>query len=164
MERYVLTLQDREELQNMLNKVEDEYKRVARAGYESGSEQDGHHDEGFQLSKQNSEVVFIQLQKLQEITENCRVIIPEEQKEIIKLGNGFIIEYEDNKTRSGFVMSGYSGDFSDERKKLSIKSPLGKALFGKKEGESVEIKLPSGKKRILVICIFLPSEAQKAYL
>lgn len=163
METYVLTLQDREELRDMLTEVEDEYRKVVRAGYESGSEQDGHHDEGFQLSKQNAEVIFIRLQRLQEIVENCRVILPEEQDAVIKLGNGFIIEYEDDKSKVGFVMSGYSGDLQDTRKKLSIKSPLGKSLLGKKKGDVVEIKLPSGKRKVKVVEIFFPTDASKAY-
>lgn len=163
MERYVLTIEDREELQKILIRINNEYERVAKAGYESGSEQDGHHDEGFQLSKQSSEVLFIQLQKIQEIIENSRVVVPDEQNASIQLGNGFIIEYEDDGSRMGFVMSGYSGDFLDKKKKLSTKSPLGRSLLGKKKSDVIEVKLPTKTRRVKIIEIFSPSTSSRAF-
>jgi transcription elongation factor GreA len=37
-------------------------------------------------------------------------------------------------------------EIEDSKNQLSISSPIGKALLGKKEGDEVEVKVPSGIK------------------
>lgn len=37
-------------------------------------------------------------------------------------------------------------EIEDSKKQISISSPIGKALLGKKEGDEVEVKVPSGTK------------------
>ncbi|MCL4399877.1 GreA/GreB family elongation factor [Patescibacteria group bacterium] len=162
-EKYVLTLEDREELEKSLNKALEDYNDAAQAGYLSGSEQDGHHDEGFQLSKRNTEVLFAQIQQIRDVINNSRVITPEEQENFVALGNGIVIEYENDKSRLAFIMSGYVGGSSDIRRKISIKSPLGKALIGKKAGDIIDVKLPSGLRRVKIVKILSPSKALEAF-
>ena len=65
---------------------------------------------------------------------------------------GVTVNVKDEKTGSSdkYTIVG-SAEASPADKKLSNESPVGKALMGRKKGESVEVALPSGKKRTLKI-------------
>ena len=65
---------------------------------------------------------------------------------------GVTVNVKDEKTGSSdkYTIVG-SAEASPAEKKLSNESPVGKALMGRKKGESVEVALPSGKKRKLKI-------------
>ncbi len=53
------------------------------------------------------------------------------------------VEYE--------MVSGYESD--PVQKKLSVYSPIGKAILGKKSGDSVEIEVPVGVKTFKIVKI-----------
>jgi transcription elongation factor GreA len=65
---------------------------------------------------------------------------------------GVTVNVKDEKTGSSdkYTIVG-SAEASPAEKKLSNESPVGKALMGRKKGDSVEVALPSGKKRKLKI-------------
>jgi len=46
--RYPFTPQRLAQLELMIDKLKEQTDHAARSGFESGSEQDGHHDEGYQ--------------------------------------------------------------------------------------------------------------------
>lgn len=82
--------------------------------------------------------------QLSEILANCQVIQPNElpndkiyilsKVKLKNSGNGSILEY--------LLVSPEEADF--ERKKISVDSPIGKALMGKTVGEVAELKVPAG--------------------
>lgn len=57
------------------------------------------------------------------------------------LDNGRVLEYQ--------LVGGDEADPSQG--KISIHSPVAKALIGKEEGEEVEVKVPAGKRRYLIL-------------
>jgi len=65
---------------------------------------------------------------------------------------GVIVNVKDEKTGDAdkFTIVG-SAEASPREKKLSNESPVGKALIGRKRGDTVEVSLPNGKKRKLKI-------------
>ncbi len=158
--RNVLTPKEKKELEKDLARIIQDHKRAAEAGCLSGSEQDGYHDEGFQLGKRTTDVLFAQIQQLRLVINNARVVVPKEQRNHVAIGNKVTIRYENNGTEAHFVISGYIGGSSSLRNRLSINSPLGKALIGKKKGDIIDVELPSGKKRIQIVEIFLPSQVK----
>jgi len=65
---------------------------------------------------------------------------------------GVVVNVKDEKTGDAdkFTIVG-SAEASPREKKLSNESPVGKALIGRKRGDTVEVSLPNGKKRKLKI-------------
>jgi len=65
---------------------------------------------------------------------------------------GVIVNVKDEKTGDAdkYTIVG-SAEASPREKKLSNESPVGKALIGRKRGDTVEVALPNGKKRKLKI-------------
>lgn len=74
-----------------------------------------------------------------------RVIVIDVQKEgLDMIGLGSVVHIEVNDTKHEFTIVG-EWEADPAAKKISHESPLGKALMGKKVGESVEVEAPSGK-------------------
>ena len=74
-----------------------------------------------------------------------RVVVVDVQKSGSKqVGLGSIVHIEVNGTKHEFTIVG-EWEADPAAKKISHESPLGKALMGKKVGESVEVEAPSGK-------------------
>lgn len=63
--------------------------------------------------------------------------------DVVGIGNTVVVS--DGLAEKTFMIVG-SHEANPAEKKLSDRSPIGKALIGKKVGESVEITVPSGKK------------------
>ena len=65
---------------------------------------------------------------------------------------GCIVTVIDDDTEKKFIyklVSEYEADL--EKNEISIESPVGKALLGKKIGDTVEIKIPAGIKTYEII-------------
>lgn len=56
-----------------------------------------------------------------------------------------------NKILQFMLVDGYESD--PQQKKLSLKSPIGKAVFGKKVGDKVMVMAPSGLKNYTIISV-----------
>ncbi len=73
-----------------------------------------------------------------------RVIVVDIQKSgLDQVGLGSVVNIEINGTGHEFTIVG-EWEADPAAKKISHESPLGKALMGKKVGESVEVEAPSG--------------------
>ena len=56
-----------------------------------------------------------------------------------------------NKTLQFMLVDGYESD--PQQQKLSLKSPIGKAIFGKKVGDKIVVMAPSGLKNYTIISV-----------
>lgn len=120
-----------------------------------GSGSDTWHDEGFKIGIGEEMMWSKDFGKLQEIERKSVIIDPKEQNEVVALGNGIILEF-DNKEIFVFI-DGYLSKISKNR--ISIYSPMGKALFGKKIGDEIVCKIGNIEKKYFLKTIFLPSVA-----
>lgn len=116
-------------------------EKVKQGADVSGSDGDGHHDEGYQLSKRETWVADNLANELSRELDQCVPTKPEEQNEIVQIGNAIVFEEDkifivDNVVRAKGVISNA-------------------LLFGKKQGDMV------GKFKIEKI--LLPSEAEKIF-
>lgn len=74
----------------------------------------------------------------------ARVVVVDVQKAGLKMvGLGSVVHIEVNGSKHEFTIVG-EWEADPAAKKISHESPLGKALMGKKVGESVEVEAPSG--------------------
>jgi len=81
-------------------------------------------------------------------------IIPDEEitHDEIGLGTSFILQ-DLEIMESGTFSLVSSAEVDLEKGKISVESPVGKALLGKQEGEEIAVDLPSGKVHFRVIAI-----------
>jgi regulator of nucleoside diphosphate kinase len=55
----------------------------------------------------------------------------------------------------------YPGEANVDRLKISVLAPLGAALLGRSEGESIEFTVPAGTKRFFIQKVLYQPEAQR---
>lgn len=156
--KYPLTPQRFAQLESMITEAKEKADQAARSGYESGSEQDGHHDEGYQLSLQQTAMLDKRLRDLIEIRRNAEIVTPVEQDQQVQFGNGVELIYPNGEV-TRFIMEGYV--FGSSENRLSIHSPLGRAIIGAKQGDEVSFKVGDRTITVVVGKIFLPSQAEK---
>ena len=88
---------------------------------------------------------------LEEKVRSAQVIDASElSTDVVRVGVTVNVKDEGTGSSDKYTIVG-SAEASPADKKLSNESPVGKALMGRKKGESVEVALPSGKKRTLKI-------------
>lgn len=86
--------------------------------------------------------------RLKKINLRFGEVVENVKSENLDFGNKVIVEYDGKKTEYTLV----GPQESDPRVgKLSVESPIGRALVGKKIGEEVKVNLPSGQKKYKII-------------
>ena len=112
--------------------------------------------------RENKEYMYLQSQQqyyereVRRLTSVLEVaeILPEDQisKDEIGIGSSFILQDLTRKESGTFTMvSAVEVDL--ENGKISVASPAGKQLLGKREGSQVTVELPWGKSKFRVIAI-----------
>jgi len=112
--------------------------------------------------RENKEYMYLQSQQqyyereVRRLTSVLEVaeILPEDQisKDEIGIGSSFILQ-DLKKKESGTFTVVSAAEVDLEMGKISIASPAGKQLLGKKEGDEVTVELPWGKSKFRVIAI-----------
>ncbi|MBI2620542.1 MAG: transcription elongation factor GreA [Ignavibacteriales bacterium] len=98
----------------------------------------------YEAAKEEQQHLELRIQKLEETLSRARIIesseLPNDKVYILTL-----VKLKDMKTKETIeyrLVSPEEADF--EKNKISITSPIGKSLMGKKAGELVKIKVPAG--------------------
>lgn len=95
----------------------------------------------YHAAKEDLGRVYGRMKELETLLAKAQVVEPME-KGVVQVGS--VITVEVNGGEQTFTMVGpFEANILE--KKLSHTSPIGKALMGKKAGESVEVVVPSGK-------------------
>lgn len=112
--------------------------------------------------RENKEYMYLQTQqqyyerevrRLTSILESAEVL-PEEDIPVdeIGIGSSFILQDQTIKESGTFVLVS-APEVDLEKGKISVASPVGKVLLGKKEGDAVSVELPWGTSKFRVIAI-----------
>lgn len=153
-DRVYLTEERFVELQNELIELKTKTRRaVAQKIAEARSHGDLSENAEYDAAKHEQELLEIRIAKLEETLSKAQVIRPEElpndkiyilsRVKLKNLKTASVVEY--------LLVSPEEADF--ERGKISVTSPIGKALMGKKTGEVVEINVPAGKLKFEILQI-----------
>jgi len=89
---------------------------------------------------------------LEKIIENYELIDKEENPDCVLLGSEVLIKDMKNKKECKYTILDYV-ESEPDCGKISISSPIGKTLLGKKKGDIVEIRVPVGHVRYEILDI-----------
>ncbi len=110
--------------------------------------------ENAEYESAKNEQAFIEgrILTLEKILENYELIDKEENLDYVSLGSEVLVEDLDTHEKIKYIILDYV-ESEPEFGKISISSPIGKGLLGKKKGEIAEIRVPAGhlKYKILEI-------------
>jgi len=107
----------------------------------------------YHAAKDRQALVEVRIRKLQHDIARADVIDPKHvAKGVVAFGRTVKVRDIDEGTEETFTLVGqHESDFDSG--KISVESPIGKGLLGKKPGESAEIKVPAGTIRYQVLSI-----------
>jgi transcription elongation factor GreA len=158
MNRYILTPKGYEGLMNIVKKNQTMLDNSTKLKSEAGAGQDDWHDEQFQRAMIEEEMWEKRVKDLEEILSRIEIVEPEEQNEVVDLGTGVILKFE-NESISKYILDGFSLEALGDR--ISIYSPLGKAIVGARKGEEVIFRVGENERKVTVVEIYLPSMAEE---
>ena len=135
--------------------IEDVYPKVAEDVAETGSQGDRSDNAGYREARRIQGKTVSRIKFLQKILENSRVIDPDFlPKDRVSLLSR--VEFTNLTTNTRMIFQIVSPHEMDlEAGKISLKSPIGAALMGKKVGEIAEAQVPAGTLRLRIESITL---------
>ena len=135
------------ELKHLIDEV---YPRVSAELAEMSAQGDRSDNAGYREARRNQAKTISRIKFLQKVLENSRVIDPEAlPKDRVSLLCRVEFTNLTTNTRMKFeIVSPHEMDL--EAGKISLKSPIGAALIGKKVGEIAEAQVPSGTLRLRI--------------
>jgi transcription elongation factor GreA len=135
--------------------IEDVYPKVAEDVAETGSQGDRSDNAGYREARRIQGKTISRIKFLQKILENSRVIdtefLPKDRVTLLSR-----VEFTNLSTNTRMIFRIVSPHEMDlEAGKISLKSPIGAALMGKKVGEIAEAQIPAGTLRLRIESISL---------
>ena len=130
------------ELKHLINEV---YPKVKDDLAEASAQGDRSDNAGYREARRNQGKTISRIRFLQKVLENSRVIdtdaLPKDR--VCLLSRVEFTNLAANTRMSFQIVSPHEMDL--EAGKISLKSPIGAALMGRKVGDTVEAQVPAGK-------------------
>lgn len=135
--------------------IEVVYPKIKDDLAEASAQGDRSDNAGYREARRNQAKTISRIRFLQRILENSRVIDPDAlPKDRVSLLSRVEFTNLSTNTRMTFqIVSPHEMDL--EAGRISLKSPIGAALMGKKVGEIAEAQVPSGTLRLKIESITL---------
>ena len=117
-------------------------KEIAERLRETASFGDLSENAEYREAKEAQSFLEGEIFELENLIRNAKIIKPIAIKEIVTIGSKVRVENKDEK-KEFQILSSVEAD--PLKGKISIESPLGKALLGRRKGEKIQVKTPEGK-------------------
>jgi len=97
----------------------------------------------YNVAKNEQSFIEGRILALEKIIENYELIDKEENPDCVLLGSEVLVKDTKNKKEFKYTILDYV-ESEPDCGKISISSPIGRALLGKKKGDLVEVRVPAG--------------------
>lgn len=147
-----LTKEKRKQLEDELNILTTKGRaEIARKIGEARSHGDLSENADYDAAKDEQGLLELKINKISKVLANSQVIDNSEfpDDKIYILSKVKVKNLKVNKIFDYFMVSDAEADFMED--KISIESPLGKALLGKMVGDAVEVNLPTGVQKYEIL-------------
>ncbi len=152
MDRYPMTRSGLEDLEAELRRLRSEERpAIIRAIADAREHGDLSENAEYHAARERQSFVEGRIAELEDLTSRAQVIdINGLSGDVIRFGATVRVADEETDEESAYLLVGsHEADASNGR--LSITSPLGRALIGKKIGDVVEVTTPRGHKSYEII-------------
>jgi transcription elongation factor GreA len=137
----------KKELEYLKTKVR---KEIAKRLEETAAFGDLSENFAYQQAKEDQAFFENKIAQLEKILSNAIIIDKKQNKEIVDIGSEVTVVF-DGKTQKFQIVEPEEAD--PKEGKLSFKSPLGQAIFGKKPGKEIVVETPKGKLKCKILKI-----------
>ena len=130
--------------------IEEVYPKVTEELAEASAQGDRSDNAGYREARRTQAKTISRIRFLQRVLENSRVIDPEAlpNDRVCLLSRVEFTNLATNSPMTFEIVSPHEMDL--EAEKISLYSPIGAALMGKKVGEIAEVTVPSGTLRLRI--------------
>ena len=130
--------------------IEEVYPKVTEELAEASAQGDRSDNAGYREARRTQAKTISRIRFLQRVLENSRVIDPEAlpTDRVCLLSRVEFTNLATNSRMTFEIVSPHEMDL--EAEKISLYSPIGAALMGKKVGEIAEVTVPSGTLRLRI--------------
>ena len=152
MEKFPLTKEGFAALENELKQLKyTDRPNIIEAIAEARSHGDLSENAEYSAAKEKQSFIEGRIQELEVVISRAQIIDPAKQSgDIVRFGATIVVVDEDTEKESKYQIVGdYEADI--EKNKISLSSPLAKALIGKKIGDSAEYTAPMGQKSFEIL-------------
>ena len=152
MDKFPLTKNGFNELEAELKRLKSEDRpNIIAAIAEARSHGDLSENAEYSAAKEKQSFIEGRIQELEAVISRAQVIDPSQNKgSVIRFGATVIVVDEATDEEKQYQIVGdYEADI--EKNKISLSSPLAKALIGKETGDIAEYMAPGGKKSFEVL-------------
>lgn len=153
MEKIPLTRIGYDQLNAELKQLKtDDRPAIIRAIAEAREHGDLSENAEYHSAKEKQSFIEGRIKELESVISLADVIDPTKMSGTVKFGATVCLVDEDTDEEKTYQIVGeYEADI--ENGKLNIKSPLARALIGKEEGDSVEVRTPGGERSYEILTI-----------
>lgn len=152
MEKFPLTKEGFAALENELKQLKyTDRPHIIEAIAEARSHGDLSENAEYSAAKEKQSFIEGRIQELEAVISRAQVIDPASQSgNVVRFGATVIVVDEDTDTENTYQIVGdYEADI--EKNKISLSSPLAKALIGKEIGDVAEYTAPMGRKSFEIL-------------
>ena len=152
MEKIPMTAGGIKSLEEELKKLKGEERpSVIRAISEAREHGDLSENAEYHAAKEKQGFIEGRLQELEDITSRAEIIdVSKLSGNMVKFGATVTLADDDTDEELTYQIVGpYEADL--EKKRISIKSPIARALIGRSKGETTEVRAPGGTKLYEII-------------
>jgi transcription elongation factor GreA len=128
-----------------------ERKNMANKIAEARSHGDLSENAEYDAAKEEQTHLEMKINKIENILSRVKVLAPEDMPdgEVFVLANVKVKDITNKEEITYTLVSPEEADF--EQDKISVVSPIGKALLGKKVGDCIEVDVPIGKMKYKIL-------------
>ncbi|MEL6934490.1 MAG: transcription elongation factor GreA [Pseudomonadota bacterium] len=153
MDKIPMTHEGFAALENELKKLKSEERpAIIKAIAEAREHGDLSENAEYHSAKEKQSFIEGRIKELESVISMADVIDPTKLSGAIKFGATVTLVDEDTDEEQTYQIVG-EYEASIEKGLLNIKSPIARALIGKEEGDSVEVRTPGGEKYYEVLKI-----------
>ena len=152
MEKFPLTKRGYTDLEAELKRLKGvDRPNIIAAIAEARSHGDLSENAEYSAAKEKQSFIEGRIQELEAVISRAQVIDPSQIKgDIIRFGATVVVADEDsNEEKEYQIVGDYEADI--EKNRISLSSPLAKALIGKEVGDISEYMAPGGKKSFEIL-------------
>ena len=145
------------ELENELRELKTHArKRMAEKIAEARSHGDLSENAEYDAAKEEQGHLEMKISKLEEMLSRAKIVVPEElaDGEVTILSSVKVKDKSINEEITYVLVSPEEADF--ELDKISVTSPVGRSLMGRKVGDKFEVEVPVGKVKYEILEISKP--------
>jgi transcription elongation factor GreA len=134
---------------------EHDIRNRLRAARENG---DGSSNDEFLAIREEEMVIDARLARLDDILSRARVVAPAESTTTIAIGSTILVKDIESGREIDYLLD--SAHAASVPGAVSVVSPVGAALLGRRRGEVVTVDLPKGRTRNLQVLAIKPEPAR----